>query len=359
MNSIGLFLKVTHKCNLQCKYCYENDQHVKKKDINIDYIYKLIDKCAKYYNEISILYHGGEPLTKGYDFYANIYKYCKTNYPEKIFKFSIQSNAILLDNDYYEKLKNLDINVGISYDGLTNHIYRCDSGKTLESIKKMNNIKHIGVITVANTDYLNNIIEEYEHIKSLGITSLSINWMFGNTVKNDYTDLYIDKMKELFNYWMTDKDAIHIDKFSTILNMIFNNKQNIDVCRECHKRWIGMDVDGYLGMCDFGLLPKEENFGNINYIEDINDVLFCEKRINILKSISNRRELCIKKQCVLLGKCDGGCNSMIYKLNNSFYGLYEDHCNIWTSLYKYIGKTLKHTELDSLNSEITNNILNL
>lgn len=55
-------IHLTEKCNLNCKYCYENKND---KDISFNNIKSLIDYEISQKNKYSIItFYGGEPLLK-------------------------------------------------------------------------------------------------------------------------------------------------------------------------------------------------------------------------------------------------------------------------------------------------------
>ncbi|MEW5757999.1 MAG: peptide-modifying radical SAM enzyme CbpB [Candidatus Omnitrophota bacterium] len=111
----AIYVDPTDKCNANCSYCYV-PHHIRKNGRSmtrgeLDFI---LNKLAKHFQNNKrkqvIIFHASEPLlVKEIIFYA-IIKY------NKIFKFGLQTNAILLEKKDVEFLKKHKVGVGISLD---------------------------------------------------------------------------------------------------------------------------------------------------------------------------------------------------------------------------------------------------
>ena len=66
-------IKPTHRCNLACKYCYNED--VRKPIMTLNILEKTIlktfyyTKKVKEFTSIDFIWHGGEPMLASLDFY--------------------------------------------------------------------------------------------------------------------------------------------------------------------------------------------------------------------------------------------------------------------------------------------------
>ena len=70
MKKITIILKPTEECNFRCKYCYHADTHYQKGKMSIDLFEEIIQKAFSSYNNIQLIFHGGEPLLMGYEFFV-------------------------------------------------------------------------------------------------------------------------------------------------------------------------------------------------------------------------------------------------------------------------------------------------
>ncbi|MCP4724423.1 MAG: anaerobic sulfatase maturase [bacterium] len=112
-------------CNLGCDYCYYLD----KEDIYpAGKSFRMADDLLEKYivqhmeafpeQEIRFTWHGGEPTLMGLDFFQRVVELQqKFKPPEKRISNGIQTNGILLNNDWCRFLSDEKFNVGISIDG--------------------------------------------------------------------------------------------------------------------------------------------------------------------------------------------------------------------------------------------------
>jgi uncharacterized protein len=135
---LSVLVKPELKCNMQCKYCYEQDTRHWQSDIGVD-----VDKAIKQAETIyecegrgnSICAHGGEPLLLPKTELEKILQLAheKTGYS------SIQTNGTLIDEDHIKMFKQYKTGVGISIDGrwpLNEYRWAGSEKKTKEMTEK-------------------------------------------------------------------------------------------------------------------------------------------------------------------------------------------------------------------------------
>ena len=92
--SIGLIIKPSRKCNLRCSYC--QDWRQRDTLMSFDILANLTAKAlqAKEVERVDFIWHGGEPLLHGIDFYVKAIElqrhFAK---PNQRIKNSIQTNG--------------------------------------------------------------------------------------------------------------------------------------------------------------------------------------------------------------------------------------------------------------------------
>ena len=62
-------------CNLSCSYCYTSKIKNSKKCMPAETLKKVIDYFFRDQNDIEFIWHGGEPLLAGLNFYQKIVKF--------------------------------------------------------------------------------------------------------------------------------------------------------------------------------------------------------------------------------------------------------------------------------------------
>jgi uncharacterized protein len=111
-------------CNLDCKYCfflskdslYPNERTRMSDDVLELYIQQRLSQHGE--REINIAWQGGEPTIMGLDFFKRSIEYvAKHRKPGQKVLHTIQTNGLLLDDDWCTFFKKHDFLVGLSVDG--------------------------------------------------------------------------------------------------------------------------------------------------------------------------------------------------------------------------------------------------
>ena len=163
---INLLVMPTDICNMNCIYCFHSVHHKKTEKMSLETLKKLYDITFSEYSEVTIIWHGGEPLIMGLDFYKKAIEMQK-DYDCKI-NNRMQSNLTLLTDEFSDFLCDNDIGIGTSFDGCKNDLLRGNSNKILEGRNKiLKNNKQCGFIMVVSKKNIDNLIESYEYFKSI------------------------------------------------------------------------------------------------------------------------------------------------------------------------------------------------
>lgn len=107
---------LTRRCNLNCKYCYENKGI---EDLSFESIKLVIDSEIKAKNKIStISFYGGEPLIRKDLIYQTV-DYIKSQKSKTKFFFNMTTNGTLLDEEFIAfAKKNEFLHIAYSFDGI-------------------------------------------------------------------------------------------------------------------------------------------------------------------------------------------------------------------------------------------------
>ncbi|OZI37366.1 hypothetical protein CAL29_02815 [Bordetella genomosp. 10] len=128
MRHIEIILKVAERCNLNCKYCYFFNKGNKDFEnhpplISAETVQSLVKFLRTLPQKISetafqLDMHGGEPLLLGPKRFAEIVSIIKTGlHDAKQVRFTVQTNAVLINEAWLEVFSRHQISVGISIDG--------------------------------------------------------------------------------------------------------------------------------------------------------------------------------------------------------------------------------------------------
>lgn len=90
-----IVVKLTTGCNLRCVYCSEGDKPLMV--LKKEYLYKLIDELpafleARQDKKITLLWHGGEPMSVGMAYLQQVMDYAKEKLKDYELVFQMQTN---------------------------------------------------------------------------------------------------------------------------------------------------------------------------------------------------------------------------------------------------------------------------
>ncbi len=319
MRKISLTIKPTNGCNMKCKHCYHAEEGFDSKILNIDSVYKFLSLAAKQYENINVLIHGGEPTLCGIKYIRSIFEYEKKLQENSSvsFKNTIQTNGLLLNDEWINLFMENRVNVGISFDGPHNDVLREKTDTVLSVIKRCKEKGlRIGVLCVESSQSINNLIQTYEWFNYQGI-SYKILPIFrcGNAKTEEEflmdAEQYVSALMRLYEYWLQDeKCKIRVNTLEEFTRL-FDSQYCMQFGASCIYHRLALNADGNIYPCG---RPYDEIFllGNIDKVDKI-DRLFESEGYQKLVAIVNKRKENCQKECEFYSVCKGGCisNSII------------------------------------------------
>jgi len=228
--SLEIILKITERCNINCTYCYMfnkgNDDYLERPAAIST---RWIDDVARFLVEgverldakrVNVVFHGGEPLMLKKRQFRKVCEKLRDAIGSKVqLGFGLQTNAMLIDEDWVEIFAEFDIALGISLDGpaYINDRYRVDKRgrgthqatidgmRRLEDAYNAGRIEKPGVICVINPDH--SAREIYRHVvDELKIDNISFNLPMEtiDTIGEGYSEKYRNFVLDLFEEWTSD-----------------------------------------------------------------------------------------------------------------------------------------------------------
>jgi uncharacterized protein len=123
----SVVLKVVAPCNLNCSYCYVYNGHdqtwrdrpaVMDEAMARQVVARLAQHCDRWPgHRIGICLHGGEPLMLGRRRFRRLVELIRDGLGERLSTLNVQTNAVLLNQDWADLLAELKMTVGVSIDG--------------------------------------------------------------------------------------------------------------------------------------------------------------------------------------------------------------------------------------------------
>lgn len=357
-------IKTTYDCNLRCRYCYESDRQPSEK-MNFSTLSSLISKIGKYavrtQNAAEFIWHGGEPLLAGIDFYKKAVQLQKDVEGNFDYINSIQTNGILLDNNFADFFNENKFFVGISIDGppTIHNSQRIGQSKkdnyreVYSALVRMDERgNRPGALAVFTRKTLEYIDEFYEYFRDRSL-SVKLNPLIkdGRAKSKDGAHLHITPEEYgygliyLFNRWVKEPEL------TFTINPLYNYIRSIISSKvyECNQsgscfNYFKIFPNGNVSLC--GFQPYKNNIlGNINNI-DLELIINSSIRENYIKIKSSIKNSC--GSCEYFGICNGGCTNSTYNRLGSL--LKSDYwCESKKMIFKHIENHVNNTKIIILN----------
>jgi uncharacterized protein len=325
-----LIINVTEKCNASCAYC-----HVVHRPYTLgamtqemlELIYVRIDEYLTGLSDesIDILWHGGEPLLMGADFFQTILELerniCNAN-QERI-HHAIQTNLSLLTDDFIDVFKQLGIqSIGTS----------CDPVSQMRGLgKKSNSEKYNelfinalrllekngidwGLIYVVTKNSLSNPLDCFYYLTNLAMTGMiNLNPVLIDDDKSKKIEItqkeYAHFLGEIFPYWWKHRQRFpNVQPFKGLFEAIVNEADcsgcmEFGVCDSMLDH-IHINSDGEASLSGLTFNWGSPQFGNIRN-KSLMEILFNEEMERFKNKIEkDRDEQC--RGCRFLALCFPG-----------------------------------------------------
>jgi uncharacterized protein len=319
-------------CNLSCKYCFYTPKKELYPDIDMGMSDEVLEKyICQYINavkvpEVTFSWQGGEPTLLGIQFFKKAIKYQeKHKKPGMNIYNTIQTNGILLDDEWCQFFRENNFLVGISIDGPKelHDAYRKDKkgnstfDRVMQSIRLMQEFgvefNILATVNRINADYP---LEVYRFFKDIGaqfiqfipIVELGSEDLDGNIKVSDESVLpeqYGDFLIAVFDEWVKkDVGKIYIQIFDAALASWFDYPPSVCLFAPTCGTAMIIEHNGDLYSCDH-FVDSEHLLGNIMETPLQELVLSSQQSQFGLDKMDNLPSECI--QCDFKFACYGAC----------------------------------------------------
>ncbi len=341
----ALCLNIIHDCNLQCKYCFadEGEYHGGKKRMSAEVGKKAIDFVIKHSGprkNIEVDLFGGEPLMAMKEI-KEIVQYGKDAGAEhgKNIRFTMTTNATLLNDEIMEYLNENMVNIILSLDGRKsiNDAMRIRKDGTgsydaiLPKIKAMVNKRdkdkmHYvrGTFTRNNLDFF----QDVKHFVEEGFKEISIEPVvlpYNNplalqpedveTIKGEY-----DKLYEYMAAKNSNDEGFNFYHFNVDLKGGPCIYKRISGCGAGHE-YVAVTPEGEVYPCHQFVGQEDYKMGTLDS-EELNE--------NIMRKFKSahiyNKEMCTG--CWARFYCSGGCQANNHNFNGDMNKPYELGCEL-------------------------------
>jgi len=354
-------IKPTHRCNLRCRYCYNDD--VRQPIMTLGTMRRVVAETIAYAStlgrqvNVDFIWHGGEPMTVGIDFYRAAME-AQRAVPDGLrCANSIQTNGTLLDKEWVSFFKENDFDVSLSIDG-PEHINdrtRVDSkdrssyGQVMQGIKLLRaaGIPHgvCVVISRANKDNTDEIFEFLAREKlCFNVIPLTLSGRAFDAfdkiglAAGEYAEAWI----RLYDRWFYSQDDAYVQCTDFVRKsraILIGRPTDCIGQRQCATHHISTDPEGYVYPCATLSNDRGMSYGCITEAP-LAELVKSDLAFEAMRRATDPQ--C--GTCQWRPVCHGGCMARALK----FFGTYHSrdyYCESLRKIYSHIEQRLHEAGL--------------
>jgi len=367
-------------CNLACEYCYYADKPTILKHKPGFMSNAVLEAFVSQYIKINtvdfvqFIWHGGEPLLAGIDFFQRVIALQKKYASGKIIENVIQTNGTLIDKTWCEFFKSHDFLVGISIDGpqelhdkfRKDHHGNGTYSKVMDAIGLLKQYDvRFNTLTVLNRYNAEKPLEIYRLLRETGSSYMQFiplverftdvyeheqgfrfappvldGYLSGKRKMRDFNvtpELFFSFYRAIFDEWMEkDTGNVFVQMFEAMAGNILNQPAGFCVMeRTCgHAACIVSTGDVY--SCDHFVYPKYL-LGNIRDCS-LYDIMEANREFGINKGASLPQK-CLT--CPVESICRGGCPKHRFVVAPPEPYSINYLCEGYQSFYSYAGPIME------------------
>ena len=333
MKNLNIMLKpASSLCNMRCKYCFYADvaalREVKSCGVMsgavMNRIIENVFADLEVGDAVTFVFQGGEPMLAGLDFFRCFAEKVDEQRQNICVNYALQTNGVLLDDEWCAFLKENRFLVGISLDILSDchNAVRVDSegkgtyGRVIEGINflKKHKVEYNVLCTLTNSvarhpklvwkRILELDVEYVQFTPCLGALNSEKESVYALTPKR-FADFYI----QLFGCWLEEfrkGNYRSVKFFDDCVNlMMYGRPTSCGMNGHCQPQLV-VEADGTAYPCDFYCLD-EYALGNLTEATPL-ELLKSQRVREFLCREHKKPTLCEK--CQFERFCGGNCKRM-------------------------------------------------
>ncbi len=322
-------------CNMRCKYCYYLDKAALYDYRQPQMDDRLLESYIRANIEgnnspvIAFAWHGGEPLLAGKEFFRKAVALQQRYAEGKTVENSIQTNGLLVDDEWCQIFRDNNFLVGVSIDG-PEHIHdahRVDAGGNPTFARVMKGIERLyrnrveyNTLTTVNIHSEGRGAEVYKFLRQISVFMQFLpvaELLCGGRVQspeNEGADVapwsvsakgFGEFMCDIFDIWVkNDVGRRYVQLFDATLALMVGVQPS--VCSLCETCGSGLTVEhnGDVYCCDHFVYPQYK-IGNI-HTDRLADLAYCDRQFEfgVAKRALLPREC---RHCKFYNLCHGEC----------------------------------------------------
>lgn len=376
-----LVVKLTKKCNLACTYCYVKDSNDETDTaVTLDLFKTTVDRIAseklKQNNarDFTINILGGEPTLIGKSSFGHMCEYAthifnKHNLPLRL---SLQTNLILVDEEWCMLFDKYNIWVGVSWDGVgeANSLRNPDSEQMY--IDKIDLMKKYGVrfgVQLMMNSKSHSLYDESVKFMNdrFGVYHHKANWIESSPDSdisgNDYFTIYKKEIDNIIETGDSPEKNIR-DIVEMFFIDYFTNLNTLNASAgQCGVKYCGaglniatLNPNGMIQLCG----RSGDTLDGETILSHVSDPDFLsahqiKKYLSFVKEKSEVMKDLGCDTCIAQGICDHGCMSL-HRAVSGKWGINSDFiCSLYKTTYNYLQDNVNKVFRSFLNHKLDKN----
>jgi uncharacterized protein len=266
------------------------------------------------------IWHGGEPLLLGRDFYKKaVWLQQKFRRDGQLITNTLQTNGTLLDDEWLDLFNGFEFSLGLSLDGPAelhdkNRVLRGQQGtfdKVMQAVSLMRSRQQgFGVLAVVTDDAIRLGARAFfeffvqNDLKTFAILCQRPAIIAGHEAYVD-RDVHSEFVKEIFDIWFElDDPEVRIRDFESITRALLGcDHTTCLLAGGCIGRYVAIDPRGNIYHCDEFMTDEAYRIGHVT--DGGLSAALTSREVVALRE-ENERELA-QIDCKWLPICNGGC----------------------------------------------------
>jgi uncharacterized protein len=348
-------IKPTHLCNLDCKYCYNDD--VRDPIMRPETLERTIAQTFAHVRDhtpnrlVNFIWHGGEPMIAGLEFFQRARELQQRHADGLGYTNSLQTNGTLVNQAWLDFLKDAEFDVSISIDGPADlhdrlRVTRGGRGsfdrveRAIEMVREAD--IPLGVCVVISQTNIGHVERIYDFLSARRLPFNIIPLNRSGAARKNFIDVgleaneYADGWIRMYDRWFdADKDYVFCTDFVVKTRAIAAGRPAdcIGLAR-CADSNIAVDPVGDVYPCATLSGSDDTRYGNI-VTSSLDDLMESE-------AARAYRDRAVDSQCSVCKwqeVCHGGCPARSYK----FFGDHnrrDYYCPSLFRIYEHIAAKL-------------------
>ena len=373
-------------CNMRCKYCYYLDKAELYGGVEPAMDDRLLEQYIRANIEgnnspvIAFAWHGGEPLLAGKEFFRKAVALQQRYAEGRTVENSIQTNGLLVDDEWCAIFRDNNFLVGVSIDGpeSIHDAHRVDAGGNPTFARVMKGIERLyrnrveyNTLTTINIHSEGRGAEVYNFLRQISVFMqfLPVAELLCDgrvqSPENQGADIapwsvsakgFGQFMCDIFDVWVkNDVGRRYVQLFDATLALMVGVQPS--VCSLCETCGSGLTVEhnGDVYCCDHFVYP-EYKIGNI-HTDRLADLAYCDRQFEfgVAKRALLPREC---RHCKFYNLCHGECPKHRFICDNT--GEYGKNylCDGYRMFYEHTAADMERMKQLILDGKPASEIMN-